>query len=84
MDIYQWNKKYSEISNRYNALYRNVAAHFGFSDCQFKILYNLYINRSGTTQNKLAYGAKDDKSLRYYFKNGRRFALIGGLCIFAL
>lgn len=55
MDIYQWNKKYSEISNRYNALYRNVAAHFGFSDCQFKILYNLYINRSGTTQNKLAY-----------------------------
>ena len=32
----------------------------------------------------LSYGAKDDKSLRYYFKNGRRFALIGGLCIFAL
>lgn len=32
----------------------------------------------------LSYGAKDDKSLRYYFKNGRRFALIGGICIFAL
>lgn len=31
-----------------------------------------------------SYGAKDDKSLRYYFKNGQRFALIGGLCIFAL
>lgn len=26
MDIYQWNKKYSEISNRYNALYRSTAA----------------------------------------------------------
>lgn len=54
MNIYQWNKKYSEISNRYNALYRNVAAHFGFSDCQFKILYSLYINQSATTQNRLA------------------------------
>lgn len=54
MNIYQWNKKYSEISNRYNALYRNVAAHFGFSDCQFKILYNLYINKSAATQNELA------------------------------
>lgn len=54
MDIYQWNKKYSEISNRYNALYRSVAAHFGFSDCSFKILYRLYIEQSATTQNKLA------------------------------
>lgn len=32
----------------------------------------------------LSYGAKDDKSLRYYFKNGQRLALIGGLAIFAL
>ena len=32
----------------------------------------------------LSYGAKDDKSLRYYFKSGRRFALFGGLAIFAL
>lgn len=54
MNIYQWNKKYSEISNRYSALYRNVAAHFGFSDCQFKVLYSLYINQSAATQNKLA------------------------------
>lgn len=54
MNIYQWNKKYSEISNRYNALYRNAAAYFGFSDCQFKILYKLYIEQTATTQNKLA------------------------------
>lgn len=54
MDIYQWNRKYSEISNRYNALYRNVASHFGFSECQFKILYRLYINQYAVTQNKLA------------------------------
>lgn len=54
MNIYQWNKKYSEISNRYNALYHNVAVHYGFSDCQFKILYRLYVNRAATTQNKLA------------------------------
>ena len=59
MNIYQWNKKYSEISNRYNALYRRVAAHFGFSDCQFKILYRLYIEQTAVTQNKLA----DDFSL---------------------
>lgn len=31
-----------------------------------------------------SYGAKDDKSLRYYFKNGQRLALVGGICIFAL
>ncbi len=54
MDINQWNKKYSEISNRYNALYHNVATHFGFSDCRFKVLYSLYINQSAVTQNKLA------------------------------
>lgn len=54
MDIYQWNKKYSEISNRYNALYRSTAAHFGFSECQFKILYRLYIEKSAVTQNRLA------------------------------
>lgn len=54
MDIYQWNKKYSEISNRYNALYRSTVAHFGFSECQFKILYRLYIEKSAVTQNRLA------------------------------
>lgn len=54
MDIYEWNRKYSEISNRYNALYRKTAAHFGFSDYQFRILYKLYIESSSTTQNKLA------------------------------
>lgn len=32
----------------------------------------------------LSYGAKDDASLKYYFKSGRRIALFGGLCIFAL
>ena len=32
----------------------------------------------------LSYGAKDDKSLRYYFKSGQQLALIGGLCIWAL
>lgn len=54
MNIYQWNKIYSDISNRYNALYRHAAAHFGFSGCQYKILYWLYVNQSGVTQNKLA------------------------------
>lgn len=29
-------------------------AHFGFSDCQFRILYRLYISQSAATQNKLA------------------------------
>lgn len=32
----------------------------------------------------LSYGAKDDYSLHYYFRSGRRIALIGGLAIFAL
>lgn len=54
MDICEWNRKYSEISNRYNALYRKAAAHFGFSDYQFRILYKLYIESFSTTQNKLA------------------------------
>lgn len=31
-----------------------------------------------------SYGAKDDKSLRYYFRSGQRLALIGGLAIWAL
>lgn len=31
-----------------------------------------------------SYGAKDDKSLRYYFRSGQRLALIGGLGIWAL
>lgn len=31
-----------------------------------------------------SYGAKDDKSLRYYFRSGQIFALVGGLAIFAL
>ncbi len=54
MDIYQWSKKYSEITNRYNALYRSAAAHFGFSESGFKILYRLYIARGAATQNRLA------------------------------
>ena len=54
MDIRQWNRIYSEIKNQYNALYRDIAAHNGFSETQFRILYHLYLEQESFMQNELA------------------------------
>ena len=35
-------------------------------------------------QNGASYGAKDDKSLKFYFKSGQIMAFAGGIVIFLL
>lgn len=56
MNIKEWNERYSAITNKYNAMYHNVAVNYGFSDTQFWVLYILFnFHKKRTyTQNEIA------------------------------